>query len=187
MKFPSASMLLNATFLFAFWFPFIHWIKNSLWIIFICLILDNYRHLEQVLNLNYIYFFLLLHQGQFHITKVCLLPSTLCWLIRENQKWDGPFPLVTGTQGTNTNRKKKSMEIFQLNKWYLFSQMHYNLGNITTHFPNKNVFYGMGTWGAQLSNYLTLHLSSGLDLRVVNSSSALCSMLGIKPTWRKKE
>ena len=39
-----------------------------------------------------------------------------------------------------------------------------------------------GIWVAWLVKRLTLDLSSGLDLRVVSSSSTSCSMLGVEPT-----
>ena len=37
-------------------------------------------------------------------------------------------------------------------------------------------------WVAQSVKHLTLHLGSGLDLRVVNSNPMLGSMLGVEPT-----
>lgn len=40
---------------------------------------------------------------------------------------------------------------------------------------------------AQLADCLTLNLSSGLQLRVVNSSCTLGSTLGVGPTLRKKK
>jgi len=40
---------------------------------------------------------------------------------------------------------------------------------------------------AQLVEHLTLDLSSGLDLRIVSSSPALGSMLGLEPTLKKKK
>ena len=43
-----------------------------------------------------------------------------------------------------------------------------------------------GVGVAQLVKGPTLDLSSGLDLRVVSSSPALGSALGIKPTLKKK-
>jgi len=39
-----------------------------------------------------------------------------------------------------------------------------------------------GTWVAQSVKHPTLDLSSGLDLRVVSSSSELGSTLGMEPT-----
>ena len=39
-----------------------------------------------------------------------------------------------------------------------------------------------GAWVAQLVKHLSLDLSSGLDLGVVSSSSALGSVLGAEPT-----
>ena len=42
-------------------------------------------------------------------------------------------------------------------------------------------------WLAQSDKYLTLDLSSGLDLRVMSSSPALGSMLGMEPTKKKKK
>ena len=42
-------------------------------------------------------------------------------------------------------------------------------------------------WVARSVRHLTLDLSSGLDLRVMTSSPALGSMLGIKPTLKNKE
>ena len=39
-----------------------------------------------------------------------------------------------------------------------------------------------GTWVAQSVEHLTLHLSSGLDLRDVSLSPASDSMLGMEPT-----
>ena len=44
-----------------------------------------------------------------------------------------------------------------------------------------------GTWVAQSVERLTLDLSSGPDLRVMSSSPALGSTLGIKPTLKKKK
>lgn len=41
---------------------------------------------------------------------------------------------------------------------------------------------GWGTWVTQSVWWQTLDLSSGLHLRVVNSSSALGSMLDVEPT-----
>ena len=49
----------------------------------------------------------------------------------------------------------------------------------------KTYKYGIGMvprWLSQLS-YPTVGLSSGLDFRVVSSSSTLGSMLGMKPTF----
>ena len=40
---------------------------------------------------------------------------------------------------------------------------------------------------AQLVKHGTLDLSSGLDLRVMNSSPTLGSMLDVKPTLKKKK
>ena len=39
-----------------------------------------------------------------------------------------------------------------------------------------------GTWVIQSGKHLTLELSSGLDLRVVNASPMMGSALGAKPT-----
>ena len=40
---------------------------------------------------------------------------------------------------------------------------------------------------AQSVKHPTLDLSSGLDLRVVSSSPALGSMMGVKPTFKKRK
>ena len=47
---------------------------------------------------------------------------------------------------------------------------------------NKKIGLFWGNWVAQSVKCLTLDLSSGLDLRVVNLSPPTGSMLGVKPT-----
>jgi len=44
-----------------------------------------------------------------------------------------------------------------------------------------NILSSWGTWVAQSVKYLTLDLSSGLDLTVVSLSPTLGSMLGVEP------
>ena len=54
----------------------------------------------------------------------------------------------------------------------------------------RNVIFKLsdpGTWMAQLVKHLTHDLSSGLDLRVLSSSPALGSALGMKPTLKKNK
>ena len=46
---------------------------------------------------------------------------------------------------------------------------------------------GLGAWGVQAGKCPTLDLSSGLDLRVMSSSPALGSVVGVKPTLKKKK
>ena len=44
-----------------------------------------------------------------------------------------------------------------------------------------------GTWGAQSVKHPNLDFSSGLDLKVMSSSSTLGSVLGMEPTLKKKK
>ena len=44
------------------------------------------------------------------------------------------------------------------------------------------MFFTQGAWVAQLVKRPTLDLSSGLDLRVMSSSSAMGSSLGVEST-----
>ena len=44
----------------------------------------------------------------------------------------------------------------------------------------------MGAWAAQLVKCFTLHLSSGLGLRVMSSTPTLGSALGMGPILKKK-
>ena len=50
----------------------------------------------------------------------------------------------------------------------------------------KNSCHSWGTWVVQLVECLSFDLSSGLDLRVMSSSPALVSMLGMEPTYLNK-
>lgn len=72
--------------------------------------------------------------------------------------------------------KKKQVKIILL-AFYLTNYIPDIIFSVYNHYQNK---LERGAWEAQSVEHLTLDLNSGLDLRVVNSSFALGTLLGFR-------